>query len=76
MNEAIKKAIALAGGQQKLASLCGVSQPTVWRWLHGGGITNRYVKMIVSATGGKVRATDISPDLADLIQQQKTEKAA
>ncbi|MDK2375285.1 YdaS family helix-turn-helix protein [Serratia fonticola] len=67
MNEAIQKAVSIAGGQQKLASLCGVSQPTVWRWLHGGGINTRYVKRIIKATGGKVKATEISPDLADLL---------
>lgn len=36
-NKAIQKVVAIAGSQQKLASLCGVKQPTVWRWLHGGG---------------------------------------
>ncbi|WP_025123831.1 MULTISPECIES: YdaS family helix-turn-helix protein [unclassified Serratia (in: enterobacteria)] len=67
MNEAIQKAVSIAGGQQKLASLCGVSQPTVWRWLHGGGINMRYVKRIIKATGGEVKAAEISPDLADLL---------
>ncbi|MBL2144748.1 transcriptional regulator, partial [Klebsiella pneumoniae] len=49
-NKTIQKAIDIAGSQKKLADLCGVAQPTVWRWLHGGGIDARYVMKIVSAT--------------------------
>ncbi|MDN5680117.1 MAG: helix-turn-helix domain-containing protein [Ewingella sp.] len=67
MNEAIKKAVSITGSQQKLASLCGVKQPTVWRWLHGGGIDARYVMRIVKATEGEVKADEIRPDLADLL---------
>lgn len=66
-NKAIKKAVSIAGSQQKLAELCGVAQPTVWRWLHGGGIDVRYLSAIVKATGGKVKITDLRPDLADLL---------
>lgn len=66
MSAAIQKAVNIAGSQQKLASLCGVSQPTVWRWLNGGGIDAIYVTRIVRATGGKVTAIEIRPDLADL----------
>lgn len=66
-NKAIQKAVAIAGSQQKLAALCGVKQPTVWRWLHGGGIDARYVSSIVKATGGKVKAQEIRPDLAELL---------
>lgn len=51
-NEIIQRAIDIAGSQKKLADLCGVAQPTVWRWLHGGGIDARYVMKIVSATNG------------------------
>ncbi|WP_312387637.1 YdaS family helix-turn-helix protein [Atlantibacter hermannii] len=67
-NKAIQRAVSIAGSQQKLADLCGVAQPTVWRWLHGGGIEVRYVMQIVKATGGKVKAQDIRPDLAQLLK--------
>lgn len=63
-NEIIQRAIDIAGSQKKLADLCGVAQPTVWRWLHGGGIDARYVMKIVSATNGRVKPADIRPDLA------------
>ncbi|MEF3090453.1 helix-turn-helix domain-containing protein [Raoultella scottii] len=66
-NKTIQKAIDIAGSQKKLADLCGVAQPTVWRWLHGGGIDARYVMKIVSATNGRVLAADIRPDLAQLL---------
>lgn len=67
-NKAIELAISIAGSQQKLANLCGVRQPTVWRWLNGGGIDARYVMAIVNATGGKVTSLDVRPDLADLLK--------
>lgn len=66
-NKAIQKAISITGGQQKLATLCGVSQPTVWRWLHGGGIDARFVMLIVKATNNEVSPLDIRPDLTDLM---------
>ncbi len=66
-NKTIQKAIDIAGSQKKLADLCGVAQPTVWRWLHGGGIDARYVMKIVSATNGKIQAAEIRPDLAQLL---------
>ncbi len=66
-NKAIQRAISITGSQQKLASLCGVKQPTVWRWLHGGGVDARYVMPIVNATRGEVRADEIRPDLAELL---------
>lgn len=42
-NQTIQLAISITGSQKRLADLCGVAQPTVWRWLHGGGIDARYV---------------------------------
>lgn len=68
-NKTIQKAIDIAGSQKKLADLCGVAQPTVWRWLHGGGIDARYVMKIVSATNGKIKAAEIRPDLAQLLSE-------
>ncbi|HHL2824735.1 TPA: helix-turn-helix domain-containing protein [Citrobacter murliniae] len=71
-NKTIQRAIDIAGSQKKLADLCGVAQPTVWRWLHGGGIDARYVMKIVSATEGKIKAADIRPDLAQLLNAHNT----
>ncbi|OAT22563.1 transcriptional regulator [Proteus myxofaciens] len=68
-NQAIEKAIRIVGSQQKLATLCGVSQPTVWRWLHGGGMDSKYVVKVVKATRNQVRAQDIYPELSELLAQ-------
>lgn len=59
MNNVIKKAIAIAGSQQKLADMCGVTQPTVWRWLHDGGMASQHVMQVVSATNGMIKATEL-----------------
>lgn len=71
-NQAIKKAIDIAGGQKKLAVLCGVSQPTVWRWLNGGGVDARLVMSIVKATGNQLTPAEIRPDLYELIGTNKS----
>ena len=71
-NKTIQRASDNAGSQKKLADLCGVAQPTVWRWLHGGGIDARYVMKIVNATNGKLKPADIRPDLAQLLGANNT----
>ena len=48
-NQTIQLAISITGSQKRLADLCGVAQPTVWRWLHGGGIDARYRDIKVQA---------------------------
>lgn len=68
MNKAIKKAIKIAGSQKKLADLCGVKQPTVWRWLHGGGITFRYLKSIVESSGGEIKPHELNKDFENLLK--------
>lgn len=69
INQVILRAVSIAGSQKKLADLCGVKQPTVWRWLHGGGIDIRYVLPIVKATGGKIGPQEVCPNLADLLAE-------
>lgn len=68
VNQAVQRAIDIVGSQQKLAAACNASQPTVWRWLHGGGIGNRYIRSIVKATNGKVKAHELNPDLLELLK--------
>ncbi|WP_284999376.1 YdaS family helix-turn-helix protein, partial [Escherichia coli] len=45
-NQTIQLAISITGSQKRLADLCGVAQPTVWRWLHGGGIDARIISRL------------------------------
>ncbi|MBL5819897.1 helix-turn-helix domain-containing protein [Serratia marcescens] len=67
MNKAIKAAIAIVGSQRKLGDACGLSQQAVYKWLHGKAkVSPEHVESIVDATGGKVRADQIRPDLPKL----------
>ncbi|MDT8849373.1 helix-turn-helix domain-containing protein [Pantoea dispersa] len=67
MNQAIDRAIKIAGSQEKLAQMVGVSQPNVWSWLHDKKrVSPERVLSIVKATGGQVKAYQIRPDLPEL----------
>lgn len=67
VNKAINSAIEIVGSQQKLADACEVSQPTVWSWLHGRKKASaQNAVRIEKATGGKIQAYQIRPDLSEL----------
>lgn len=67
VNKVIQKAILAVGSQKKLANAVGVSQPNVWCWLHNKKrVSPENVSAIVDATGGKVKAYEIRPDLPKL----------
>lgn len=59
MNNAIQKAIYIAGTQSVLADRVGVSQKTVHSWLYGASFSGRYITKIVKATQGKVTAAEL-----------------
>lgn len=71
MNNAIKKAISIAGSQQELARRVGVDQSAVSKWLAGGGIRSQYIPAITSATNGQLSTEEI---LASLPSSTKTQK--
>lgn len=72
VNKAIESAIKIAGSQQKLADACGVSQPTVWAWLHGEKKPSAMsAKRIEIATAEEVKAHMLRPDLTDLFPHPK-----
>lgn len=67
MNNVIKTAIALVGSQQKLGAACGLTQQSVYKWLHNKAkVSPEHVNHIVNATGGKIQAYEIRPDLPHL----------
>ncbi|HEB4875700.1 TPA: helix-turn-helix domain-containing protein [Kluyvera ascorbata F0526] len=67
VNNVINSAIEIAGSQKKLANSCGVSQPTVWAWLHGKKkVSAQNAARIEKATNGEVQAYQIRPDLPEL----------
>lgn len=67
IDQVIEKSINIVGSQKKLASYVGVSQPSVWCWLHRKKrVSPELVLKIVDATNGEVQAYQIRPDLPDL----------
>ncbi|AOM40205.1 transcriptional regulator [Xenorhabdus hominickii] len=70
MNLVIQRAVNIVGSQEKLAALCGVSQPAVHKWLRGGRVSPQRVFAIVNATDGLVRAYEIRPDLPHLFPRE------
>jgi len=67
MNQAIERAVKIAGSQKKLAQMVGVSQPNVWSWLHDKKrVSPERVLPIVKATEGQVKAYQLRPDLPEL----------
>lgn len=60
MNQAVIKAVGIAGSQRKLAALCGVTQPTVWRWVHGSGIEIKHAFAIETVTKGAVTLRELA----------------
>jgi len=70
LNEIIKVAIENHGSQKKLADVCGVTQGTIWKWLHGRNqVSPQYVNALSRATHGKFSPHDIRPDLPELFPQ-------
>lgn len=60
--EALKLACTKAGGQSGLARICGVSQPTVWKWVQSSKrMPAEYVLRAEAATGVSRHA--LRPDI-------------
>lgn len=60
--EALTRAVELAGGQAALARAVGVSQPSVWHWVHKSRkAPAEFVLPIEDLTG--VSKHDLRPDL-------------
>lgn len=58
------QAIEIVGGQAALARLLGVSQPTVWHWVHKAErVPGEHVIAIETVTAGRVTRHDLRPDL-------------
>ena len=61
---AIQKAVRIAGGQSKLARLCRTSQPRIWQCLNRNQrVPADLVLSIENATGGIVTRSELRPDL-------------
>lgn len=61
-DSALKVAVDLMGSQDRMARLCGVKQPSVWRWLHRQRrLPAEHVLKVEQATG--VSRHDLRPDI-------------
>ncbi|HQS95063.1 MAG: hypothetical protein B7X90_01905 [Novosphingobium sp. 17-62-19] len=61
-DSALKVAVNLMGSQDRMARLCGVKQPSVWRWLHRQRrLPAEHVLKVEQATG--VSRHDLRPDI-------------
>jgi len=60
--EALKSAVDVAGTQQAMADICGVSQAAVWKWLKTSKqLPAEYVLRVEAATG--VSRHHLRPDI-------------
>lgn len=73
--EPLRKAIAIAGGQTKLAAICNTSQGRVWNWLNRDRrVPAEFVLPIERATG--VSRHELRPDLYPVEESVAAGKAA
>lgn len=63
MQTGIKKAVSICGNQAALAMVCGVSQPTVFKWTNGTKIDVAYIPAIIAATNGEVKPQELRQDV-------------
>ena len=63
MNELVKQACDIAGGQTALARRCGKKQGHVWNWLHSDQVSAEAAVLIDAATDGVVPKEQLRPDL-------------
>lgn len=59
--EALQAALNKAGSQSALARVCGVSQPTVWKWLQTRRLPPIHVLAVEAATG--ISRHHLRPDI-------------
>ena len=60
--DALRRAVEIAGSQAAFARLLGVSQPSVWKWLDKGkSLPAEHVHAVVAATG--IPKEELRPDL-------------
>lgn len=61
---AIQKAVRLAGGQSALARAIGVTQGAVWKWLNNfQKVSPENAVAISIATRGEVKPYELRPDI-------------
>lgn len=72
--ELIETAISQLGSQAKLAEACGVKQQSIWQAKDSGRVSAELALLIEAATGGKVTAATLRPDLPWPVPTQPVEQ--
>jgi DNA-binding transcriptional regulator YdaS (Cro superfamily) len=60
---ALLRAVEIAGSQKSLAALVGVGHQTLWAWISRKNVPMEYCPMIEQATDGQVTCEELRPDL-------------
>ena len=75
MNENLRKAVEIAGGQVALAKAINVSQPRIWNWIHRDhSIPAEYVLPICQAINFQLQPVDLRPDVFGEFGKGQTRK--
>lgn len=65
--EALAEAVILLGGQSAMARLCGLSQPSVWKWLQSSKrLPAEHVLSVEAATG--ISRHLLRPDIYPVVE--------
>jgi len=68
--EALQIAVRRLGSQSKLARLCQVTQPAVWKWMQSGKrLPAEHVLKVEQATG--VSRHDLRPDIYPIERRRR-----
>lgn len=59
----VQKAVRLAGTQEKLAELAGVSQQAVNRWLKNGRVPHKHCRLIREKLKNRVSLAKLNPQV-------------
>ena len=62
-DEALKAAVAIGGGQKRVAEALGISQAAVSQWMLRGRLPVERVLQLERLTGGKVPRGLLRPDI-------------
>lgn len=66
-NQALIRAIEIAGSQRALAKKCNATQQHVWNWMQSGKVPVDRAIQIEIATNGEVTKEELAPDFFNTV---------
>lgn len=61
---------------EEFSVLVGVSNSSMYRWIHGGGIEGEHLRRLSEASGGKIDPLCVVKEIAQAKAARKTKKRA